>query len=64
MQRVENDCVGCQLACIGSACPYSNVTHFYCDACEEETTLYEYDGRELCIDCIEKLLTIVDGSEY
>lgn len=65
MKRVENECVGCppEMGCTGSACPYQNVERFYCDECKEETTLFEYDGRELCIDCIKKLLPVVEGSD-
>lgn len=60
MQRVENDCVGCELPCIGDSCPYRNVTHYYCDNCGDETQIYEFEGEELCIDCIEKRLKKVN----
>lgn len=62
MRRIENDCVGCDLPCIGNACPYRNVPHYYCDECGDEITLYEFEGKELCLDCIEKLLDKVEGS--
>ena len=64
MIKVENECVDCGLPCIGSSCPYMNVTRYYCDDCEDETTLYEYDDQELCADCILKRLPIVEGSGY
>lgn len=60
MRRLENDCVDCGMPCIGYSCPYRNVTHFYCDDCGEEEQLYEFDGEELCIDCIEKRLKKVN----
>ena len=60
MKRVENDCVGCELPCLGDSCQYLNVIHFYCDDCGDETQLYEFDGEELCIDCIEKRLKKVN----
>ena len=55
----ENECVDCKssgLPCMGSPCPNRKVPRFYCDKCREEATLYYFDGRELCIDCIEGLL--------
>lgn len=60
MQRIENDCVGCDLPCLGDACRYRNVTHYYCDKCGEEAQLYDFDCQELCIDCIEKMLDKVE----
>lgn len=60
MQRVEDDCVDCGLPCLGDSCPYRNVRHYYCDDCGDETQLYEFDGEELCIDCIEKRLKKVN----
>ena len=56
MRSVENDCVGCELPCMGSGCPYLKVEHFYCDECGEETQLYDFDSEELCIECIERKL--------
>ena len=57
MIQIENDCVDCPSElCIGSSCKYLNVPHFYCDECKEESELYWYENRQLCIDCIEKQL--------
>lgn len=61
MVRYENECVDCGLPCIGSACPYRRVPHYYCDKCKDETDIYEFDGKELCINCIEKKLDKVGG---
>lgn len=63
MRRTESECVMCDLPCIQNACPNYEVTRYYCDKCNDETTLYEYDGLELCIDCIRKELPVVDGSD-
>lgn len=60
MKQYENECVDCGLPCIGDACPNRNVLHYYCDECDEETQLYYFDGRELCISCIEDLLEKVE----
>lgn len=66
MLRVENECVGCppEMGCLGSSCPYMNVERWYCDECDEEGQLYEYDGQELCVDCIAKRLEKVEGCNY
>lgn len=55
MTRTENDCVDCGMPCFIS-CPYQNVVHHYCDECEREEKLYEFEGKELCAACVlEKL---------
>lgn len=58
MKKYENECVGCppEMGCLGSSCPNRNVLHLICNKCGDETQLYEYDGEELCIDCIEEKL--------
>lgn len=59
MVKYENECVGCTsigLHCIGSSCRNRNVPHFYCDECGEEKELYEFDGEQLCISCIQRRL--------
>ena len=56
MKRTECECVDCGFSCLGHACPNYRVTRFYCDKCGEEKTLYYFDDKELCIDCIETLL--------
>ena len=63
MKKIESDCVGCGLPCLGKSCPYREVTHYYCDKCGEEETLYYYDGAELCIECLLNEFEIVEGSE-
>lgn len=61
---VESDCCDCDLPCIGTACKYYQITRYLCDKCQEETTLYEFDGRQLCVDCLCNELVIVEGSAY
>ena len=56
MVRFENECGGCTsvgLPCLGSSCRNLNVPRFYCDKCGWEETLYDWNGQELCVDCIE-----------
>ena len=58
MVKVENECVGCppEMGCIGIACPYQNVPHYYCDKCKDEVDeLFDVDGVELCEDCLKKM---------
>ena len=66
MKKIENECLGCKdagLPCTGDSCKYRNVVRFYCDRCLEETTLYHYEGEELCKDCLLREFEIVEGSE-
>ena len=62
---VENECVGCppELGCLGSGCAYYQVARYYCDDCDDENILYEFDGKQLCIDCVAKRLDVVEGSD-
>ena len=59
-----NECAGCQLPCIYTSCPYYNVERFYCDKCGKEATLYEYEDRQLCADCLLEMHPVVEGSEW
>lgn len=54
MTIIENDCVGCGNYC--GNCGAKHTEHFYCDKCGEEDTLYYLGDRELCLDCIEKIV--------
>lgn len=60
MRKVFNECVDCDLPCIGNQCPNRNVVRHFCDQCGEETDLYYYEGEELCIDCIASKLEKVE----
>ena len=60
----ENECCGCAVPgypCMGSTCPNRNVKYYVCDECRDYIDkLYYYEGRELCLSCIEKLLEVVE----
>ncbi len=59
MVKYEDECCGCAVPaypCLGSTCPNRHVARHYCDDCGDETQLYEWDDKELCLDCIEKYL--------
>lgn len=64
MVTYENECCGCAVPgypCVGSSCPNRHVKHYYCDECKNDVEkLYRFDGNELCIDCIEKRLEVVE----
>lgn len=41
------------MGCIGDSCMYRYSPVFVCDDCKEEVDeLYEYDGQQLCLDCL------------
>lgn len=56
----ENECLHCDTVCIGDGCSNRRVPHCYCDKCGDEEKLYEFDGRQLCIDCVISLLDEVE----
>ena len=63
MVVIEDECIGCSpgMGCMGSTCPNRNVKHYICDKCDDDVEkLYYYEGRELCLDCIEKRLEVVE----
>ena len=37
------------------------VHHFYCDECGDETMLYEFNGEQLCSDCLVSRFEVVNG---
>lgn len=59
MKCYKNECVDCGLRCMES-CSNKKVPHFYCDECGDETQLYDFDGQELCLSCIEAKLEKVN----
>ena len=64
MIRFENECCSCAVPgypCLGISCPNRHVKHFYCDDCGNDVeTLYRFEDKELCLDCIEKGLEVVE----
>ena len=65
MVKYESECVGCNSIfhnCMGTMCPHFSVPVFYCDECGEEAEeLYEFDGEQLCINCIKDRLEKVSA---
>jgi hypothetical protein len=60
----RNECRDCATPgypCLGSSCPHTHIKVRVCDNCQGEETLYEYEGQELCQDCL--LETIPKASE-
>ena len=56
MKVKVNGCIDCGLPCM-LFCPLRDDSYIYrCDECGDETQLYEWDGQELCLDCIESKL--------
>jgi hypothetical protein len=47
---------------MGEACPHFRVTRYYCDKCDSEETLYKYEDKELCADCLLEKFEKVEGS--
>lgn len=64
MVTYENECCSCAVPgypCLGNSCPNRHVKHYYCDECKDDVEkLYRFDGEELCLDCIEKRLEVVE----
>lgn len=59
--KYENQCVDCGLPCIGNACMHYRVKVLICDGCGDEVdTLYQFEGEELCAECVLKRLGVVE----
>jgi hypothetical protein len=64
--EITNDCVGCPTYCIHCCSDYKQ---YYCDICkeceDESTHLYEWEGQEICFDCLKDKLTskIIDDMD-
>ena len=66
MREIVNECCHCATPgypCRGSLCPLRSVEHFLCDKCGAETKLYEFDGKELCGECLLENFLVVEGSD-
>ena len=64
MIRIESECVDCGLPCLHETCPNYKVVIYECDCCGDEVwDLYHFNGQELCIDCIEHQLEMVEYNE-
>lgn len=64
--KIEDDCVGCAIGCI--SCGRRESPHYYCDECgdevEEINDLFDYDGQDLCIECLKKAVPRVTEDKY
>lgn len=61
MTRIESHCVGCNIPC-DPCCELDAVECYYCDCCGEEVgRLFDFEGAELCGDCVIKM---VQGSDW
>lgn len=60
MKKEVNNCVGCEVCY--DYCDYKHIKfyEFYCDECGSEEILYDFDGEELCGECILRRLTKVN----
>lgn len=63
MKITESECVDCGLPCKYDLCPNYRVTRYCCDWCKEETKLYNYNGWEICEDCLLKEFEVIEGSD-
>lgn len=66
MVEISNECVGCppEMGCLGLACPNRNVKRYYCDECGDDVSdsvLYDYEGKELCLEYILNQLKETDN---
>lgn len=53
-RTIENECVGCE-RCVN--CGRKEVMTYRCDDCGDcDCDLYEYEGEELCGECVLKRL--------
>ena len=59
------ECRKCGLPCLHNACPYYKVKHFKCDYCGEvDIKLYNYNGDEICEDCLLDEFDVIDNDEW
>ena len=59
MIRYKDECRSCAVPgypCIGSACSYRNVPHYYCDLCDSEEAVYKIEGECYCEKCANKYI--------
>lgn len=64
-KRLSGCQMGCDLPCIREGCPHWGGWELTCDNCgwEDCETLYEYNGKELCEDCLREVKHISDKCE-
>ena len=55
MIKYKDECIGCppEKGCLGNSCPNIHIPYHICDDCgEEDESIYEYEGQELCLSCL------------
>ena len=63
MKKKVNNCYDCDKPCM-LFCPQRDDSwDYYCDECGDETQLYEWDGQELCLECIKGRLDRVNQEQ-
>ena len=61
MIEERSNCVDCGFPCMGPACRNGAYMAKICDRCGDEVErLYEFDGEELCANCIFEELVEVE----
>ena len=64
----SDECVNCDLPCLGKQCPYKNIIHKECDVCgREEDKVYKYDKSVYCKECLITRLVqdeVIQEAEY
>ena len=69
MRTIENNCVQCWsvgLHCLGNSCPNVNVECIYCDFCGDEVSedkVETYEGKDICIYCLEEIKEELEKDE-
>ena len=57
--KVDN-CCDCDKPCM-LFCPIRDSSYSWiCDDCGEETQLYDFEDKELCIDCVKQYLEKIE----
>lgn len=65
VKKYIDECCDCAVPgypCPPGGCDRRHVPHYYCDKCGEEATLYDYEGAELCGECLLDTVPTVEGS--
>ncbi len=61
----QKECEYFGVSCEKNTCRCQNYTYTVCDECKAEDKIYHHEGKQLCIDCIEKELNRVEiGGQY
>lgn len=62
MIEYQDNCVGpCPQGCMGAGCPKRHEAVLICDRCENEfEDLYDFDGEQLCKDCLLEVVPKVE----